>query len=89
MKHGQAIDLWAQQQFAATKDEDRKKKLQKLREEIRLADANRYPAGSPQHTLALFHQKSAMKNALSLGYEPPEKALAEIGVHALDIGLGV
>lgn len=89
MKHGHDIECWARSQIASSKSDARKKRLADLLKEVKSADPNRYPAGSPQHTLALYRGKDAMKHAMGLGYEPPEQALAEFGLHVAELGLGL
>ncbi|QFX96677.1 hypothetical protein [Acidithiobacillus thiooxidans] len=95
------IDVWAASEIAGLQDccrlqdrgderaQSRIKRLQGLRAELRRADPCRFPPGSVQHTLALYEQRTAMKHALALGYEPPERALLEIGAHTLELGLGL
>ena len=89
MKHGHDIEAWARSQMTGAKGDSRRKKLELLLSEVKAADPNRYPAGSPQHTLALYRGKDALKHAMGLGYEPPEQALAELGLHVVELGLGL
>lgn len=89
------IDLWARDQMAGlpekgrNRSDNRREQLVQLRKDLRKHDPNRFPAGSPQYTLALFERKAAMKKAVSLGYEPPEEVAIELGIHALELGLGI
>lgn len=89
------VDVWAREQMIAADSKggknatDRKQKLLQLRKDLRKADPNRFPVGSPQHTLACFDRKAAMKRAFSLGYVPPEEVALELGIHAMELGLGL
>lgn len=89
------IDVWAREQVAGLSEKDRnrsdnrREQLLQLRKDLRQSDPNRFPAGSPQYTLALFERKAAMKRAVSLGYAPPEEIALELGIHALELGLGI
>lgn len=87
------VDVWAKGQMAdladSGKQSARHQQLLELRKNLRKSDPNRYPVGSPQHTLALFERKDALKKALSLGYVPPEEVALEVGMHAMELGLGI
>ena len=91
MKHGQALEQWALADLSRVKDEPRRERLKKLLAELhRHPDSHTLPVGSVQRQLVESHERRVMEHAMQLGYEPPEKAIQDLGIHlGLELGLGL
>jgi hypothetical protein len=91
MRHGQALEQWATTDLGRTRDEARRERLKKLLTEMhRHPDSTTLPVGSPQRLLVESHERRVMEKAMLLGYEPPEQALRDLGIHlGLELGMGL
>jgi hypothetical protein len=91
MRHGQALEQWALADLGRTRDEARRERLKKLLADIhRHPESTTLPVGSPQRLLVESKERQLMETAMLLGYEPPEQALRDLGIHlGLELGLGL
>ncbi len=91
MKHGRTLEQWALADLGRAKDESRRERLKKLLAELhRHPDSHTLPVGSAQRQLVESHERRVMEHAMHLGYEPPEKAIQDLGIHlGLELGLGL
>jgi len=91
MKHGQALEQWALASLDRSRDEAKRERLKKLLTELhRRPDSQSLPVGSSQRLLAETHERQVMEQAIHLGYQPPEQAVRDLGLHlGLELGLGL
>lgn len=91
MKYAEALDQWARQELENTRYEGRRDRLKKLLADLhKHPDSLSLPVGSPRRLLAETHERTVMRQAVHLGYQPPEQELKELGLHlGLGMGLGL
>jgi len=90
MKHGSEIEQWVLNELGWTKQESRREQLQKLLADLhKHPDSASLPVGSTERLIARSHEKTVTQRAMDLGYEPPEQAIKEMGLHVVELGLGL
>ena len=71
----------------------RRAQLLHLAEHLKHADrhipAGALPVGGFQRQLALRHERKLAREAMHLGFHPPEEAVKEMGLHAVGRSLGL
>ena len=91
MKHGQALEQWALADLNHSRNEARRERLKKLLADLhRHPDSGVLPVGSAQRLMVESHERRVLQDATHLGYEPPEQAIKDLGIHlGLELGLGL
>lgn len=89
MSVDRSLNSWLQEQMGESRG-SRRSKLQLLAQQVEAAkDPASYPAGSLQQTLAKSRKRQIVHKAMSLGYEPPEQQVQELGLRLVEQGLGL